>query len=65
MAIDPRIDEALVSAAEEAGQGEALSRKLIAWFEALSSGNEQIDGSEMFLRLLYDSTTVAEEDPNG
>lgn len=65
MAIDPRIDEAVVSAAEEAGQDDALSRKLIAWFEALSSGNEQIDDSEMFLRLLYDSTTVDEEIPNG
>ena len=65
MAIDPRIDEALVCATEEAGQGETLSRKLTAWFEALSSGNEQIDDSDMFLRLLYDSITVDEEGLNG
>lgn len=65
MVIDPRIDEALVCAAKEAVQSETLSRKLTAWFEALSSGNEQIDDSDMFLRLLYDSITVDEQDSNG
>lgn len=57
MAIDPRIREAIEVAVEEGGQDASLSRKLVAWFEELSSGNEGIDDAERHLKLLYDSTT--------
>ena len=57
MAIDPRIREAIEVAVEEGGQDTSLSRKLVAWFEELSSGNEGIDDAERHLKLLYDSTT--------
>ena len=56
MEIDPRIREAIEVAVEEGGQDASLSRKLVAWFEALSSGNERIDDAERYVKLLYDST---------
>ncbi len=56
MAIDPRIREAIEVAVEEGGQDASLSRKLVAWFEELSSGNEGIGDAERHLKLLYDST---------
>ena len=62
MAIDPRIREAIEVAVEEDGQDASLSRKLIAWFEELSSGNERIDDAEKHLKLLYDSTTLVGEE---
>lgn len=58
MAVDPRIKEAIEAAVGEGGQDASLSRKLIAWFEALSSGNERIDDAELHLKLIYDSTTL-------
>ena len=58
MAMDPRIREAIEAAVEEDGQDASLSRKLVAWFEALSSGNERIDDAELRLDLIYDSTTL-------
>ena len=57
MAIDPKIRKAIEVAVEEGGQDASLSRKLVAWFEELSSGNEGIDDAERHLKLLYDSTT--------
>ena len=62
MAIDPRIREAIEVAVEEDGQDASLSRKLVAWFEELSSGNERIDDAERHLKLLYDSTTLVDEE---
>ena len=62
MAIDPRIREAIEVAVEEDGQDALLSRKLVAWFEELSSGNERIDDAERHLKLLYDSTTLVDEE---
>ena len=65
MAIDPRIRKAIEIAVEEGGQDASLSRKLVAWFEELSSGNERIDDAEKHLKILYDSTTlVAQEVAN-
>ena len=62
MAIDRRIREAIEVAVEEDGQDASLSRKLVAWFEELSSGNERIDDAERHLKLLYDSTTLVDEE---
>ena len=56
--MDQKIREAIEVAVEEAGQDASLSRKLVAWFEELSSGNEQIDDADRHLKLLYDSTTL-------
>ncbi len=54
--MDPKIREAIEAAVDEAGQDASLSRKLVAWFEELSSGNEEIEDAERHLKLLYDST---------
>ncbi len=58
MTMDPRIREAIEAAVEEDGQDASLSRKLVAWFEALSSGNERINNGESRPDLIYDSTTL-------
>lgn len=59
MTVDPRIKEAIDAAVEEAGQSQPLSRKLIRWFEAIASGNEDINDRQSagrHLELLYEET---------
>lgn len=59
MAVDPKIQEAIEAAVEEAGQNKGLARKLIRWFEAIASGNEEINdrqSAHRHLELLYEET---------
>ena len=69
MAIDPKIRKAIEAAVEEDGQNASLSRKLVAWFEALSSSNEKIDDAELHelhAKLSYESTTLwSDSTPDG
>lgn len=61
MTTDPKIQEAIEQAVEEAGQNQALSRKLVQWFEAIASGNEGINdrqSANRHLQLLYDETQI-------
>lgn len=61
MALDPRITHAIIEAVEEAGQPETLAHRLIAWFEAVTSGNEDIHDnatSARHLDLLFSSTVI-------
>ena len=61
MTTDPKIQEAIELAVEEAGQSQALSRKLVQWFEAIASGNEGINDRQSayrHLELLYDETQI-------
>lgn len=51
MSVDPKIKEAIDLAVKEAGQPEGLARKLTRWFEAISSGNEDINNAESASRL--------------
>ena len=63
MALDSRITEAIAEAVEEAGQPETLARRLIAWFEAVTSGNENINDqatTARHLEVLFEGTTVDE-----
>ncbi len=56
MPIDPRMREAILDATSHAGQPRGLADKLIAWFEALSSGNETLttkDAVTTRVHLLY------------
>lgn len=65
MALDPRITHAITEAVEEAGQPETLAHRLIAWFEAITTGNEDIHDSETSARhldLLFSSTLIGETD---
>lgn len=68
MALDPRITHAITEAVEEAGQPETLGHRLIAWFEAITTGNEDIHDSETSARhldLLFSSTVIGETDEEG
>lgn len=68
MALDPRITHAITEAVEEAGQPETLAHRLIAWFEAITTGNEDIHDSETsarHLNLLFSSTLIGETDEEG
>lgn len=61
MTLDVRITEAIEEAVEEAGQPASLARRLIAWFEAIASGNEDINDSSAtgrHLDVLFQGTEV-------
>lgn len=56
MNLDPKIQEAIESAAKSEGQTPAFAKKLMAWVDALTSGNERIDDNDSVKRhldLLY------------
>lgn len=62
MAIDPKIEEAISEAVKEAGQSEAVARKLSAWMNAVTSGNEDVNNiqsARRHLDLLYEATHVS------
>lgn len=65
MSLDVRIKEAISEAVYELRQDEGLSNKMIAWIEALVSGNESLEDRDSVYRhleLLYDATTVEIEE---
>ncbi len=65
MAIDIRITQAINEAVKEAGQTETLARRLIAWFEAVTSGNEDINdqaATARHLEVLFEGTVVENAD---
>ena len=60
--VDTKIEEAIETAVRDESQSEALSRLLVAWFEALASGNEDIAEDQSAwrrLELLYGETSVS------
>ena len=62
MSVDPKIQEAIEAAVAEAGQPTGLARKLIRWFEAVASGNEDIHDRQAayrHLELLYEEVEPA------
>jgi len=66
MAVDPKIVDAIEQAVQEAGQSTALACRLIAWFDAIASGNEDINdrqSSYRHLELLYEEA-LTEGEPN-
>lgn len=61
MSVDRRITEAIEEAVADAGQPESLARRLIAWFEAVATGNEDINDNAAtgrHLEVLYQGTVV-------
>ena len=61
MTLDARITQAIKEAVEEAGQPDTLARRLIAWFEAIASGNEDINDASAtgrHLEVLFQGTVV-------
>lgn len=62
--MDPKISEAIATAVREAGQDEALARRLTAWMNAVTSGNEHVtdDDAARHLESIYAATTIEEQD---
>ena len=63
MALDPRIQSAVRSAVEDAGQDKSLAAKIISWMEKIADGSESLDDAEAVhrrLELLYEFTKVDE-----
>ena len=61
MTVDERISQAIKEAVDEAGQPNALARRLIAWVESVMSENEDINDWETTVRhleVLFESTEV-------
>lgn len=61
MIVDPKIIVSIEEAAREEGQSKALARRLVAWFGAIASGNEDINdkqASNRHLELLYNETEL-------
>ena len=52
MAVPEEIRGAIAMAVGDAGQSSALAAKLIAWFEAVASGNEPLENFEHVKRRL-------------
>lgn len=68
MTLDTRISEAIHDAVEEAGQPKELARRLVAWIEAVTSGNEDINDQATAARhldVLYDGTVVSGDGREG
>ena len=62
MSIDPKIAEAIEEAVAETKQSKALSQKIIAWTEAVMSGNESAQDAQSAQRrldLLYDAVQTS------
>jgi len=63
--IDERIERAINEAVKEARQPSSLGRRLIAWFEAVTSRNEDINdqaATARRLEVLFEGTFVDNPD---
>ena len=65
MSLDPKIEEAIRKSVKEVDQDEALSREIVAWFAAVSSGNENLadkDSTDRRLERLFGDTILPPDD---
>lgn len=61
MSLDPKIVEAVRTAAEEGGQPPALARRLVAWLEAAADESEDINDiavTDRRLEIIYDAVAL-------
>ena len=64
MTLDARIIQAIQEAVEEAEQPATLACRLIAWFEAVTSGNEDINdqnAAARHLEVVFEGTVVSDD----
>lgn len=62
MSLDKKVSEAIHSAVQDADQSDAVARRLIAWMEAVTSGNEDIHdraAAARHLEQLYAETDIS------
>lgn len=65
MSTDPKLREALLRAVKDAGQSDALGRRILAWIDAVTSGSEEINdqaAADRRLELIYGEVKVDEPD---
>ncbi len=65
MSLDPKIKEAIQTAVRAVDQGDLLSRELVAWFDAVSSGNEKLtdrESTDRRLERLYGDTVLPKDE---
>ena len=65
MSLDNKIKNAIELSVQEAGQPATLASRLIAWFEAINDGNEDVNDAaqvQRHLESLYDGTDLKESD---
>ena len=68
MPIRQEIKAAVHSATEKAEQAQVVAEKIIAWLEALSSGNEKLDDVESVKRhldLLFETIITSDSEIEG
>ncbi len=61
MSTDAKIQEAIREAVTESGQSKGLADKLIAFFEAVANGNENLANRDFVSRhldLLYENCSI-------
>ena len=66
MSLDSKIKNAIEMAVQKSGQPSTVANRLIAWFEAINDGNEDINDRahvDRRLEFLYDGTEVEFSDP--
>lgn len=68
MPIRKEIKSAICSATERSGQEQVVANKIVAWLEALSSGNESLEDSESVKRhldLLFETIVAQDSEIEG
>lgn len=63
MSVDPRIKDAITKAVSEADQPKELTTRLLAWFEAIATGNASLEDRESVAKhveLLYQAAVSGE-----
>ena len=66
MSLDVKVKNAIESAVQDANQPTSVANRLIAWFEAINDGNEDLNDMAQVnqrLEILYDGTEVKVSDP--
>lgn len=66
MSLDIKIRNAIETAVQKSGQPATVANRIIAWFEAINDGNEDINDRphvDRRLESLYDVTEVDLPDP--
>lgn len=61
MSLDIKVKNAIENSVQEADQPTSVAKRLIAWFEAINDGNENLSDLAQVnqrLEILYDGTEV-------
>lgn len=68
MSVDPRIAQAIRQVVENARQPNAVADRFLAWYEGLSTGNENLedpDSVKRHMEVLFDAVLIADDNADG